>query len=270
MDRLERRRYTHGHHESVVRSHRWRTAENSAAYLLPRLTRGQSLLDVGCGPGTITLDLARCVEPGFVVGIDASPDIIEQARVALRRRQLEHVTFEIGDVYALDFDSASFGVVHAHQLLQHLTDPITALREMRRVCVPGGVVALREADYEAMTWYPANEGLERWLALYRATARADGGEPDAGRHLVAWAREAGFSAIDATVSGWCFATPEDRAWWSESWAERVTTSTLAEHVLEHGLATRAELATLASAWVEWATHDDAWFAVLHGEIICRP
>ncbi len=62
--------YTHGHHESVLRSHRWRTAANSAAYLLPYLRPGQDLLDIGCGPGTLTGDLARAVSPGRVVGID--------------------------------------------------------------------------------------------------------------------------------------------------------------------------------------------------------
>jgi ubiquinone/menaquinone biosynthesis C-methylase UbiE len=51
--------YTHGHHDSVLCSHAWRTAGNSAAYLLGELHPGQRLLDVGCGPGTITLDLAR-------------------------------------------------------------------------------------------------------------------------------------------------------------------------------------------------------------------
>ena len=129
---------------------------------------------------------------------------------------------------------------------------------------------MRDADYEAMTWYPGGDGILRWLDLYRDTARADGGEPDAGRRLVSWAQAAGFSVIEASVSGWCFATPEDRAWWSETWAERVTTSTFAEHALAHGLATKSELDELASAWLAWAAHDDAWFAVLHGEILCRP
>lgn len=263
-------RYTHGHHESVLRSHRWRTAENSAAYLLPRLDAGQSLLDVGCGPGTITLDLARRVAPGAVVGIDAVADVVDQARAALDDTNAGDVTFVVGNVYALDFDDATFDVVHAHQVLQHLTDPVAALREMRRVCASGGVVAVRDADYEAMTWYPANDGIARWLDLYRATARADGGEPDAGRHLLAWAHAAGFSEVDASVSGWCFATPEDRTWWSETWAERVTTSSFAEHALQHGLATTGEPAELASAWPAWAAHADAWFAILHGEILCRP
>ncbi len=262
-------RYTHGHHESVLRSHKWRTAENSAAYLLPHLTSGQSLLDVGCGPGTITLDLAALVAPGPVVGLDASGDIIEQARATIADADRERVEFEVGDVYALRFPDDSFDVVHAHQVLQHLTDPVAALREMRRVCASGGVVAVRDGDYEAMTWYPGSGGLMRWLDLYRATARADGGEPDAGRRLTSWARQAGFSDITSSVSGWCYADPADVAWWTESWAQRVTMSAFAEHAVEHGLATPEELEELSAMWLEWGAKDDAWFAVFHGEVLCR-
>ncbi|MGD0692902.1 MAG: methyltransferase domain-containing protein, partial [Acidimicrobiales bacterium] len=79
-------RYTHGHHESVLRSHTWRTAQNSAGFLLPHLKSGDRLLDVGCGPGTITMDLADLVAPGPVVGIDRSPEVIGRAREAAEAR----------------------------------------------------------------------------------------------------------------------------------------------------------------------------------------
>ena len=260
--------YTHGHHASVLRSHRWRTAENSAGYLLPLLKAGQHLLDLGCGPGTISIDLARRVTPGQVVGVDREQAPLREARAVAADHSVENVGFELGDAYHLGYPDASFDIVHAHQVLQHLSDPVAALVEMRRVCRPGGCVAARDADYQAMSWYPADPRLVRWLELYRRVARSNHGEPDAGRRLLSWARTAGFCDITSSASAWCFATAEDRAWWGGLWAERVTQSALAEQALARGLATRAELAELAEAWRHWARHDEGWFAVLHGEILC--
>ena len=119
--------YTHGHHESVLRSHRWRTAENSAGYLLSQLRPGQNLLDVGCGPGTITCDLARLVSPGSVTGVDASEEVVGEARSTAADAGVANVTFEVGSVFDLRFGDGSFDVVHAHQVLQHVGDPVAAL-----------------------------------------------------------------------------------------------------------------------------------------------
>ena len=192
--------YTHGHHESVLRSHRWRTAANSAAYLLPHLRAGQDLLDVGCGPGTITIDLARIVAPGRVVGVDRAEAPLATARADAATAGVA-VDFEVGDAYALAFPDDSFDVVHAHQLLQHLGRPVAALAEMRRVCRPDGIVAARDSDYAAMTWFPGDPLLDRWLSIYREVARANGGEPDAGRRLLAWGRAAGFAEVVAVGIG---------------------------------------------------------------------
>src|SRR5215813_2293205 len=93
--------YTHGHHESVLRSHTWRTAENSAAYLLGSLRPGLDLLDVGCGPGTITVDLARRVAPGRTLGIDRASEVLEQAKTYAEARGV-HVELRTGDLYALE------------------------------------------------------------------------------------------------------------------------------------------------------------------------
>lgn len=261
-------RYTHGHHESVLRSHSWRTAENSAAYLLPELGHGQSLLDVGCGPGTITVDLARLVAPGRVVGIEPGGAVLDRARRVAAEAGIE-VRFELGDIYRLAEPDASFDVVHAHQVLQHLSDPVEALRQMRRLCARGGVVAARDADYAAMTWYPRIPALDRWLDLYQQVARVNGGEPDAGRRLLAWARAAGFAQVRPSASVWCYATPSDRSWWGGMWADRIVSSALAEQAVTAGLATPGELQELSNGWREWAADPDGWFTVLNGEVLCR-
>jgi len=258
--------YTHGPHESVLRSHRWRTVDNSAAYLGPRIEPGMTLLDVGCGPGTLTVDLARRTAPGRVVGIDVAGSIVDQARRDIPTN-VAGVEFQAGDVYELEFDSDTFDIVHAHQVLQHLGDPVAALLEMRRVCKPGGIVAVRDADYAAMAWAPPDVRLDRWMELYRSVAIANGGQPDAGRFLLGWAIQAGLANIESSASAWCFATSDERAWWGGLWAERIRRSTFADSAMSHGIASAAELDELAAGWLHWARSDDGWFAVLHGEII---
>ncbi|MEU4424569.1 methyltransferase domain-containing protein [Actinoplanes sp. NPDC024001] len=258
--------YTHGHHESVLRSHRWRTAENSAAYLLPHLSSGISLLDVGCGPGTITADLARRLTPGRVTALERTEEALSLARDAI---DLANVDFAVGDVHSLDFPDDSFDVTHAHQVLQHVADPVAALREMRRVTRPGGVVAARDSDYAGFTWFPQLPELDEWLALYQRVARGNGGEPDAGRRMLSWARAAGFTEVTATASVWCFADPEDRDWWGGLWADRILKSDMADTALRTGAATRADLERISDGWRRWADDPDGWLIIPHGEIICR-
>ncbi|MGL5864279.1 MAG: methyltransferase domain-containing protein [Dermatophilaceae bacterium] len=171
--------YIHGHAPSVLRSHSTRTVANSAAYLADRLVPGVTVLDVGCGPGTISVDIAARVAPGTVVAIDSA------------------------------------------------AEPLAA-------------------------------------------ARANGTEPDAGRHLLSWARAAGASSVAPTASVWCWATPEDRSWWGEMWSERIVDSAIAGQAIAGGHADRAELRSISQAWQQWAADDDGWFTVLHGEIICTP
>jgi len=260
--------YTHGHHESVLRSHRWRTAENSAAYLLPHLAPDQRLLDVGCGPGTLTLDLRRRV--GSVTALEHTEEALAIARAEAERQGVAGVDFAVGDVHALDIPDDSYDVVHAHQVLQHVADPVAALREMRRVTKPGGIVAARDSDYAAFAWFPRLPLLDEWAALYQRCARANGGEPDAGRRMLSWAQAAGFTDITPTASTWCFATPEDRAWWGGMWADRILQSAMATQALESGFATQSDLEALSAAWREWAAAPDGFFSILHGEILARP
>jgi SAM-dependent methyltransferase len=261
--------YTHGHHESVLRSHRWRTAENSAAYLLPHLKSGDRVLDLGCGPGTITADLATLVTPGRVTALEVTEAALDLARAEIARRGVTSVDFAVGDVHALDFSDDSFDVVHAHQVLQHVGNPVAALREMRRVTRPGGIVAVRDSDYAAFTWFPQLPELAEWLDLYQRVARGNGGEPDAGRRLLSWAHAAGFTDVTATSSTWCFADPGDRAWWGGMWADRVLDSELARTALATGAATIGDLRRISAGWRAWATDDDGWISLLHGELLCR-
>jgi ubiquinone/menaquinone biosynthesis C-methylase UbiE len=257
--------YTHGHHESVLRSHRWRTAENSAGYLLAHLRPGMSLLDVGAGPGTITADLARLVQPGPTTALEASESALEITRANFAELDLD-VEFVVGDVHKLDLPDDTYDVVHAHQVLQHVADPVQALREMRRVCKPGGIVAARDSDYRAFAWYPLLPELDEWMELYQRLARANGGEPDAGRRLLSWALEAGFENVESTATNWTFANDEDRAWWGGMWADRILESAMAHQARASGVP-ESTLQAISAAWHQWSTTPGAWLSLLHGEIL---
>jgi SAM-dependent methyltransferase len=253
-------RYTHCQAESLQRSHRNRTVANAAAYLRPFLEPGQRLLDVGAGPGTITADLATIV--GEVVATEVSQDA-----ATITRAGAPGIEVRVADVHALPFGDGEFDVAHAHQVLQHVADPVQALREMARVVRPGGLVAARDSDYATFAWWPRLPELDRWLELYSAAARANGGEPDAGRRLLAWAHAAGLAEVTASSSTWCYATPETCAWWGGMWADRIVGSALADQLVEEGRATRSELDDISAAWRTWSADPDAWFSVHHGEIL---
>ena len=260
-------KYTHGHHESVLRSHSNRTISNSAEYLRPHLNTEVHLLDVGAGPGTITVDFAAHV--ARVTATEIGPAELALSQRLASDRGVANVDFAAEDVHALSFPDDAFDVVHAHQVLQHVADPVQALREMARVTRPGGVVAARDADYAGFIWFPLVPELDEWLRLYREAARANGGEPDAGRRLLSWAREAGLTDVRATASTWCYATPEERDWWGGLWADRILESALTRQLLSSGLASEAELRRISEGWRRWADAADGWFLVPHGEILCR-
>ena len=247
-------RYTHGHHESVLRSHRWRTAENSCAYLLPELRPELTLLDVGCGPATISADLAGRV--ASVVGIDPSASVIDEAR-----RDHPTLDLRVDDVFAHE---GHYDVVHAHQVLQHLDDPVGALRRMGEL---GDLVAARDSDYTAFQWEPVWPALDRWRELYLEVCRRNGAFPDAGRHLLRWAHEAGFTDVRYSTSTWTFSSPEDVAWWSALWADRALHSSFADQALEYGLATPADLQSISDGWRAWGEQPDALIILLHGEVL---
>jgi ubiquinone/menaquinone biosynthesis C-methylase UbiE len=141
--------YQHGHHTSVVSSHAKRTAERDAAFFLPHLKPGMRLLDVGCGPGSITVGLALRVQPAPTFGMDTSESVIETARSFAKAEPARYLTFEVGNIYEPRFPAESFDAIFAHQVLQHLRRPVDALRRCREVLTSGGVVGVRDVDWEA-------------------------------------------------------------------------------------------------------------------------
>lgn len=260
--------YTTDHSPAVLQTHGWRTVTNSVAYLLPYIKPHMTILDIGCGPGSITIDLARHVPQGHVTGIDV-PDPLSQARDLANRAGVANIDFRIGDIHNLEFPDNSFDIVHVHQVLQHIADPIRALREMRRVVKSeGGIVAARESAQQL--WYPDNERIAKGQELRARVAHDRGGHWAPGRLIHAWAHQAGFdrTRIQKSVGTWCFSTPDERNYWGGSMRTRVTNSGFAAIAVQGGYATKEELEDIAKGWKDWVDDEDGWFVVMHGEILC--
>jgi SAM-dependent methyltransferase len=192
--------YTPGYSDPTLRLMLRRTAAKHAAFFTPFLQRGMRLLDCGCGPGTITLDLGKLVSPGEVCGVDLEPGQVRYAQDLARRQQQGNASFGVASIYALPFPDGHFDAVFAHALFEHLREPVRALREMKRVLRPSGLVGIRSPDWAGWAVHPPNPLLDQAFRLFKEIQIANGGNPYVGRVLKGLLRESGFSNISISAS----------------------------------------------------------------------
>lgn len=176
-----------------------RSAGSHAAFALPLMRPGMRLLDCGCGPGSITLDLAERLRPGGIIGIDQHAETLPQANEDAAARGL-NAAFLQASVYALPFGGAEFDGVFAHALFEHLTHPVPALREMRRVMKPGAFIALRSLDWGGFVIEPYDDLVVVALETCRHVLTQNGGDSHTGRKLSSWLRAAGFHHVTPSAS----------------------------------------------------------------------
>ena len=172
-----------------------RTASVEASFFLPHLRFGMRLLDCGCGPGTITVDLAEVVAPGEVVGIDLEDKQFEIGRAYARERGVSNVRFETGNIYNLPFPSETFDAVFAHAVLYHLKTPQKALTELQRLLKPGGVIGIRDLENGGTILTPSSQITDKARELMDRVLEYSGGHPLFGRSQRVLLREVGFVNI---------------------------------------------------------------------------
>ncbi len=236
---------------------RWQTRRlaSDAAFILPYLRAGLDVLDVGCGPGSITLGLAAKVAPGRVLGVDLDNDRITIASRAAREAALDTVTFQTGDAYNLPMAEPAFDVVFANGLLEHLPDPAAALREFVRVLKPGGLLALRSPDWGTAIVQPADPALLGSIDLRNRWQRHDGGDPEAGRKLKGWIAAAGLDVLAAQAEG----DRDGSSAGTRDYMRRVLLDPELTRLAEaQGWATADGIARMAQAWSAWADRPDAF------------
>lgn len=244
-----------------------RTALNAAAFFLPYVKAGMRLLDCGCGPGTISIGLGEIVAPGELVGIDTNDHFLEAARGHAQERGLTNARFEHADIHSLPFDAGSFDAAIVSRVLEHLPDPVVAMREVRRVLRPGGIVGISSPDYGGAIIAPIDPLLERWLSLHRELRESYGGNPLMGRFLRATLLEAGFVRGVGSVFSECYGDSEGTRTIADTVVQLIGGDLWGGAVVARSLADRGTLDQIAAAWRAWGERPDAMYATPHGEAV---
>ncbi len=260
-------RYTHGYESKFVEYLEGREVSKDAAFFQPHLNSEMSLIDCGCGPGTITIDLAGFITSGHVVGIDLEEKQINLAREHALERKVPNVKFEVGDIYELPFPDNTFDAAFAHTVLQHLVDPVKAAMEIHRVLKPGGIIGVREEDTAGFIISPFTPKFEELMELYVRTWKHNGGDPYFARRQRAVLHEAGFVRVEASASAESYGTPESTRKMGEMMAKYMYTHL--DTAIQLNWVDAATVETLTAEWRSWGEHPDAFFGVLFCEAIGR-
>ncbi|HRW09830.1 MAG TPA: methyltransferase domain-containing protein [Caldilineaceae bacterium] len=261
--------YAHGYESSHHAMFRRRSAQKQGAFFLPYLQSGMTLLDCGCGSGTITVGLAEAVMPGQAIGIDVATSEIDVARSSLGESKPANVIFEYGDLYRLGFADATFDALFCHNVLEHLEEPLTALREMYRVLKPGGVMGIRDADMGGTLLHPTNVQLDQWFSLYEADWCGVAGDARFGRRLPGLCKTLPFASILITASFDVYSDPTGIQLIADIGASRCREPDFVQRVIDGASTTRDELDLMQQAWRRWQSEPDAFAAIAHVEVVCH-
>lgn len=257
----------HGVTPGLRRDYAGRTAGRQAAFVLPHLHPGTDLIDVGCGPGTISAGLAAVVTSGHVVGLDHDADHVAAAKSLALERGLSNATFLRGDALSLPFPAASFQAAFENDMFIHLAERAeAAAREVWRVLKPGGLFAARDADAGLAVWSHPSEDLRTIDRLMRGWQESRGSDIRLGSRLPGILRQAGFVRIVKSVSADTKGDVESVRSHAEITAALLE-GPLGQTALKNGWADRAELERLTGCVRAWAAHPDAYFANIHIEVI---
>lgn len=225
-------------------------------FLLPHVESGMSVLDAGCGPGTITQGLAEIAAPGKVVGCDLEPGMVERAAELVEGKGLDNLSFQVGNILDLPFDDNTFDVVMSCAVTEHLSDPVKAMSELGRVAKKGGIVGITRTDWSASLFAPPCPAAERFIDLFERGFTTQGATMFGGKDLPRMLQEAGLTVEEMVITFSNAYMPEPGNPMVAGWAAWIENLPLFDRVIEEGLTTRDELDAMCAEMREWAAQPD--------------
>lgn len=258
-----------GDGDFTLKLHASRSAARQAAFFLPHLRPGMRLLDCGSGSGSITVGLAQVIAPGEVRGIEISEGEVVRARGKATAEGIANVHFEVGDITNLAFPAESFDAIFSHNVLEHVAEPIKALREMYRVLKPGGVIGIRDIDSGGHLYSPATALLHEYARLLLTVWELAGGHPRIGRRLRGLLHEAGFVDVATTASYEVYGDPERLRFIAQIMASQCQEPDFVRKVVEHNLGSREQIEAIVADMQVWPDDPEALLALAHCEVVGR-
>ena len=248
-----------------------RSVEKEAAYLLPHLKAGMRVLDIGCGPGSISVGLAAAVAPGEFYGIDMAQSQIDIATSAAQEAGLLNAQFRVADALALPFPDDHFDIVHCNAFLMHIPETNAALAEMYRVLKPGGILGSREPVLDSFFIEPDIGNLNRLFGIFSTGLISNGGHPQMGKELGAKFSEASFGNIDITgkFDYWCPPVTPGAQSASDEFIGAFLGAPTFDSAIEQGLATKEEFEQWNKDFITWQNSPGACVGSIWGEAIGR-
>jgi SAM-dependent methyltransferase len=253
--------YIYQSNPAVAAAQGQRTAAHEADFFLPYLRPAMRLLDAGCGGGSITVGLAEAVAPGPVVGLDREVFRLVEARYRAYSTDVQNADFLGADLYTLPFPDASFDAVFSHHVLQHVRDPLAALREFHRVLRPGGVVGIRDPDEGATLFAPESPLLIEARELEMRLRRHFGGDPTYARNQRALLLDAGFVRPEAQAAVQAWGTPSLARESAVGWLRRLAGPSGGATLVALGWISSDRLAAIEDEITAWGERPDAFSAM---------
>jgi SAM-dependent methyltransferase len=234
-----------GYERLAVLAREWWPA-TSALFDRVGVAPGMRCLDLGCGGGDVTLELARRVGPdGLVVGVDMDAVKLDLARHAAAAQGVTNVEFRELNVYEWA-ETSSYDLVYCRFVLQHLSRPVDLLRSMWAAVRDGGVVAVEDADFDGSFCDPPHEGFHFWVNVYQRVLERHGGDPLSGRKLHRRFTEAGIPTPDLDVVQRVHRTGEAKT------LPYSTIDATADAIVREGIASADEVAAALASLQEFA------------------